>query len=189
MFGWWENVGKQRKYIYIFLFWYVFWLYTWFWVFICLLGVWVLRKCGKVKRNRLFFFSFFVSDLFCSKKLEATENGPNRTDWNPVSSVSVFLPFGSVEESHFKPTEPIRLHPISYSIGFSQKKWKKKKKCQKISRKYLRSCDLQALSWNCGEFHQHSQLRQRAKPFLRHFSPTPLFVCFDFPFSGTTINK
>ena len=43
VFGWWENMGKQRKYIYIyiyiFLFWYVFWLYTWFWVFFCLLGV------------------------------------------------------------------------------------------------------------------------------------------------------
>ena len=43
--------------------------------FFCLLGVWVLRKCGKVKRNRLFFF--LVSDLFGSKKLEATENRPN----------------------------------------------------------------------------------------------------------------
>ena len=43
--------------------------------FFCLLGVWVLRKCGKVKRNWLFFF--LVSDLFGSKKLEATENRPN----------------------------------------------------------------------------------------------------------------
>ena len=43
--------------------------------FFCLLGVWVLRKCGKVKRNWLFLF--LVSDLFGSKKLEATENRPN----------------------------------------------------------------------------------------------------------------
>ena len=54
VFGWWENVGKQRE-IYIFLFWYDLWIYTWFWVFFLVLGVWLLRKCGKAKGNSLFF--------------------------------------------------------------------------------------------------------------------------------------
>ena len=55
VFGYWENVGKQRE-----------------------IG---------------FFFS-----LIClvSKKLEATESQPNRTDWSPISSVLVLLPYGSL---------------------------------------------------------------------------------------------
>ena len=62
VFGWWENMGKQRE-IYIFLFWYDLWIYTWFWVFFffCLvLGVWMMRKCGKPKGNWLFLFLWSV---------------------------------------------------------------------------------------------------------------------------------
>ena len=86
VFGWWENVGKQRE-IYIFLFWYDLWIYTWFWVFFFLvLGVWLLRKCGKAKGNRLFFPPLIY---LVSKKLEEIKSRPNWIDWNPVSSVSM----------------------------------------------------------------------------------------------------
>ena len=85
VFGWWENVGKQRE-IYIFLFWYDLWIYTWFWVFFLVIGIWLLRKCGKAKGNRLFFFP-----LIClvSKKLEEIKSRLNWINWNPISLVSV----------------------------------------------------------------------------------------------------
>ena len=78
MFGVWvvRKCGKAKEiYIYISYFG-MFSNYIHDFEFFFLLGVWVLRKCGKVKRNSLFFFffSFFVFDLFGSKKLEATEN-------------------------------------------------------------------------------------------------------------------
>ena len=72
-------MGKQRKYIFSYFGMFSDYIHD-FDFFFGLLGVWVLRKCGKVKRNRLLFFLFFsffwVSDLFGSKKLEATENRP-----------------------------------------------------------------------------------------------------------------
>ena len=78
MFGVWvvRKCGKAKE-IYIFLILVCFfnYIHDFEFFFFFLLGVWVLRKCGKVKRNSLFFFfSFFVFDLFGSKKLEATEN-------------------------------------------------------------------------------------------------------------------
>ena len=61
VFGWWENVGKQRE-IYIFLFWYDLWIYTWFWVFFfwCLVfGCW-----ENVEKQREIGFFFFFSPLW-----------------------------------------------------------------------------------------------------------------------------
>ena len=69
-------MGKQRKYIYFLILICFLIIYMILILIFFLLGVWVLRKCGKVKRNRLFFF-FLISDLFGSNKLEATENRPN----------------------------------------------------------------------------------------------------------------
>ena len=75
-------MGKQRE-IYIFSYFGMFSEYIHdfeFFIFIfigCLvLGVWVLRKCGKAKGSSFFF------SLIClvSKKLEATESQPNQTD-------------------------------------------------------------------------------------------------------------
>ena len=48
-------MGKQRKYIFSYFGMFSNYIHD-FEFFFCLLGVWVLRKCGKVKRNRLFFF-------------------------------------------------------------------------------------------------------------------------------------
>ena len=63
--------------------------------FFFLLGAWCLddEKMWETKGKLAFSFS-----LIClvSKKLEATESRPNRTDWNPVSSVLVLLPYGSL---------------------------------------------------------------------------------------------
>ena len=91
--------------------------------FFCLLGVWVLRKCGKVKRNWLFFFWSLICLVLRNWKQPKTD----RTEPIEVhsvrcrcSSLSVRCRcqiwetenFGSVEKSHFKPTEPNRLHPL-----------------------------------------------------------------------------
>ena len=74
MLGVWvmRKHGKAKE-IYIFSYFDMFsdYIHDFDFFFFFLLGVWVLRKCGKVKRNRLFFF---VSNLFGSKKLEATKN-------------------------------------------------------------------------------------------------------------------
>ena len=48
-------MGKQRKYIFSYFGMFSDYIHD-FDFFFGLLGVWVLRKCGKVKRNRLFFF-------------------------------------------------------------------------------------------------------------------------------------
>ena len=53
----WESKGN----IYIHIFFSYFgmfsdYIHDFFFFFFFLLSVWVLRKCGKVKRNRLFFF-------------------------------------------------------------------------------------------------------------------------------------
>ena len=81
VFGWWENMGQQRG-IYIFSY-------------------------SSMFSEYIHDFEFF----FFSKKLETTGSWPNQTDWNPISLVSVFLPYGSVEKSHFKLTKLHRLYP------------------------------------------------------------------------------
>ena len=83
--------AKGNIYIYIYSYFGMFFEYIhdfefFIFIFCLVLGVWVLRKCGKAKGNRFFF----------PKKLEETESWLNRTDWNPVSSMSVFLPYGSM---------------------------------------------------------------------------------------------
>ena len=93
MFGCWENVEKQRKIdFFFFLFWYVLWIYTWFWVFFFFLLVF---RCWENvgKQKEIVFFSLIY---LISKKLETTESQPNQTNWNLVSSVLIFLPYGSV---------------------------------------------------------------------------------------------
>ena len=55
-------MGQQREiYIYIYILILVcslniYMILSFFFFFFCLLGVWVLRKCGKVKGRRFFFF-------------------------------------------------------------------------------------------------------------------------------------
>ena len=76
--------GMFSKNIQAFEFFFFFLVFAWCLVFGCWENVGKQREIG-------FFFS-----LIClvSKKLEATESQPNRTDWNPISSVLVLLPYG-----------------------------------------------------------------------------------------------
>ena len=100
-FRWWENVGKQKE-IYIFSYFGMFskyihdfecFNYLYIYIYCLVVGVWVLRKCGKAKGQRFFFSSLIY---LASKKLEATKSRLNQTNWNPISLVLVFLLYDSV---------------------------------------------------------------------------------------------
>ena len=111
------SITFQYASLSFFLFYYY---YYFFFVFATLLGAWCLggEKTWESKGEYIYFLIlvcslniYMILSFFFSKKLETTGSWPNQTDWNPISLVSVFLPYGSVEKSHFKLTKLHRLYP------------------------------------------------------------------------------